>query len=1127
MKTFRLTITRLLISGICYSQTTVKKITGLIILVLFSTTINSQPVDNGMIKSISQNWANSHNLNPEITNIICKTRNDAPLLYIVNFEKGWVMISADESLKPILGFSFDTNYSEDNEADAIKSLFEFYSSVKNENIINNIKYTTERDLLLSGNLKSAKNIEEVEPLLPVNWAQYWPYNAYCPIDNDPDLPDYLNGHHNTSCGPTAFAQVLRHWRYPVHGTGYHNYSYTDYGLVEANFETEYYNWENMPVSLEYDDSESTYKDIATLMFHVGVSVDNSYSSGGGLNQYSSAAVQYFGYSPTCEVLYRDDFTNTEWHSIFKNDLDNERPIMMSGCSEGSAEPWENGVHYGHYFVCDGYYGEDFYHINWGWQGSGNGYFPLFSLGDYIYQNNALIGLEPNYKKKELVLNDSYTVDDSTIVLLHFDGDLINQSSLSSNPNEHGTISFTDNSELGLGKCLYINNTNQDNQSFLDIADNNSLDLSGDWTIEMWFKPKSFGDEWYEKFTLINKPGDNENFDSNYSVYFLPTSDWNAKSLLCSYFPSVQIDNNPARISTDRNFLELDKWYHFSYIRNTTDKTLKLIIHNSNKELIHYQSRHYCDEVSSQPLLNANPLLIGSSNEANTYFDGYIDELRISNVVRKFEITSNELTILAPNGGENMQPGSVQQISWSCVNIDNLKIEYTADNGQSWTEIIATIPASTGSYNWTLPEIDSDKCKIKLTDVSDVNVYVKNKSAFSIQPYDLTINTPAGGNYYIPGTSTTITWESTPVSNIKIEYTSDNGGNWTEIAANINASLGSYDWIIPNTVSSQCKIKITDITNAAVFDESDNTFDIGSVNNAGGPYAVDDNTVVLLHFEGDLINQSPLSDDGISQGTGNSYGQDTPLNQGMSLNVDGSSYIAVPHNDNLNLSENWTIEAWIKLTEYRGYPNDPYILRKPGDTDNYWANYAIGVVEAWGNVFHGFYYPGDNVRTNVTNITTALNKWYHVAFIRDITNSSISITVRDENWEIVSSTSNTFTDDNVLLSSQDIRIGENFNGYIDELRVSNIVRNFENTGTGISENTLGDLISMYPNPASNTIIISSPKVIDLSILNVAGQKVIEKRNFLNENIDVSTLKKGIYIVTFVSKKEIASKKLIVK
>ena len=716
-------------------------------ILLFPTFIFSNTINNEEAVSISQNWASSHNLNPEIKNVICKMADDEPLLYIFNFEEGWVMISADEYLQPVLGFSFDSNYFEENESDAIKSLFDSYNLAQKENRANDIRFAAEWESIRSGEYGTAKSTEGVEPLVPVTWHQAWPFNAYCPLDDD--MPENCNGHHNTSCGPTAFAQILRYWRHPVHGTGYHSYTYDDpgfalLGFVEADYQSTYYNWENMPASLDFDDPEPVYTDIATLMQNIGVSVDGAWSSGAGIHQYTSAAVKYFDYSPSCEVYYWGDFTSEEWHSIFRNELDNGRPIMMAGTHE-------NG---GHYFVCDGYYGDDFYHINWGWGPGGSGYYPLYELSYYTVGNWALIGLEPNYQNKNLILSDPYNVDDNTVVLLHFDGDVTNQSTLSGNPTSHGALAFVDNSELGLGQSLYLDNSNQSNRAYLDIADNSNLDLSGDWTIEMWFKPSSFGEYSSERYTLLSKPGDNDNFKSNYSMYIVPTSHWSTpKGLNCSYYPTVPPEDYEAWTSTDRDFLELDNWYHISFIRNSTTNTLKTVIHNSDRELIHYSSK--ATETASPPLLNSNPLFIGSSNQSNTYFDGYIDELRISNVIREFETTSNEFTLLSPNGGEKWDLGTTQQIRWTCVNIAHLRIEYSADDEQTWHEIISSVAASTGSYTWVLPDINSDKCKVKLTDVTNPDVYIKSRSNFQIgdellnSVYDIQYTTAPGSDGTYP------------------------------------------------------------------------------------------------------------------------------------------------------------------------------------------------------------------------------------------------------------------------------------------------------------------------------------------------------------------------------------------
>lgn len=209
---------------------------------------------------------------------------------------------------------------------------------------------------------------------------------------------------------------------------------------------------------------------------------------------------------------------------------------------------------------------------------------------------------------------------------------------------------------------------------------------------------------------------------------------------------------------------------------------------------------------------------------------------------------------------------------------------------------------------------------------------------------------------------------------------------------------------------------------------------------GGPYTTDANTILLMHFDGDLSNNSALSGNGMPLGSGISYSSNSPTNFDQCLNLDGSSYVTFPHNVNLNLGGDWTIEAWIKITAFNS-STQSIIVRKPGDSDDYNANYNFELHPWWGNVLNGFYFSNDSTRINVTDISPTLNQWYHVAFIKDVSNSKISIIVHDENGNQVSSSSQNYFGNDVLLSSKDLRIGEKFDGFIDELRISNVVRSF--------------------------------------------------------------------------------------
>ncbi len=91
---------------------------------------------------------------------------------------------------------------------------------------------------------------------------------------------------------------------------------------------------------------------------------------------------------------------SEWTELIYNNLKNVGPIVMNGQSPSQG---------GHSFVCDGYDGEGLYHINWGWNGSGNGYFALNALAyDYVdittgqsmkdgfnYHQDMIVGMRPD------------------------------------------------------------------------------------------------------------------------------------------------------------------------------------------------------------------------------------------------------------------------------------------------------------------------------------------------------------------------------------------------------------------------------------------------------------------------------------------------------------------------------------------------------------------------------------------------------------------------------------------------------------------------------------------------------------------------------------------------------------
>ncbi len=96
-----------------------------------------------------------------------------------------------------------------------------------------------------------------------------------------------------------------------------------------------------------------------------------------------------------------------------------------------------------------------------------------------------------------------------------------------------------------------------------------------------------------------------------------------------------------------------------------------------------------------------------------------------------------IAMSAPNAGSVWRAGTIRRIEWSALDVDNVKIEYSIDSGQTWQMISDTVTADLGSFEWTVTAIASNNFVIKITDIECDSVYVKSP-AFTVFTYPETI-----------------------------------------------------------------------------------------------------------------------------------------------------------------------------------------------------------------------------------------------------------------------------------------------------------------------------------------------------------------------------------------------------
>lgn len=321
---------------------------------------------------------------------------------IYNFDNGYVVISTDSRIEPILGYSDNGPFDMQNIPAGLGDMLHSYCDeiaviCQNSSLENEYLQNKWNKLITNSYQPNYRSTNSVSPLIGNNnWQQNNGYNYYCPSDNDGPA-----GHAYVGCVALAMGQVIHYWQYPEHGIGTHSYecnhsssqagNYPDYGTLTADFEHTYYDYSMMPNYLTSSTPSNQILPIAKLLYHCGVSVEMFYGPQASMafhQDIADALETYFAYD-TCKTLYKSSHEST-WDSLLRDDLDSSRPIIYCAyANEG-----------GHEFVCDGYNAQGYFHFNWGWGGYANGYFAVNNMNPGSYNFNSSHGIIANIHPKE-------------------------------------------------------------------------------------------------------------------------------------------------------------------------------------------------------------------------------------------------------------------------------------------------------------------------------------------------------------------------------------------------------------------------------------------------------------------------------------------------------------------------------------------------------------------------------------------------------------------------------------------------------------------------------------------------------------------------------------------------------
>lgn len=291
---------------------------------------------------------------------ITKRAEGQPAVYVFGqgVDRGYIVVSADDSTTPLLGYSDYGTFPDAEEE--LPDGFRYWLGSLAEQVAFNSRHG------LRTSFRAETQRDNIEPLVATKWNQSAPYNNLCPVQN--------NQRCVTGCVATAMSQVLKYYEYPTKGIGTYSYEWNNNGTkttLSFDYGSTTFDWANMTDTYDSNSTAAQQTAVATLMKACGVAVDMNYtyqSSGAQSWKVGRAYIEQFGYDKGLRYLQRDYYTIPEWEDMIYDNLKNYGPVTYGGQSNDG----------GHEFVCDGYQ-NGYFHINWGWGGMSDGYFLITAL----------------------------------------------------------------------------------------------------------------------------------------------------------------------------------------------------------------------------------------------------------------------------------------------------------------------------------------------------------------------------------------------------------------------------------------------------------------------------------------------------------------------------------------------------------------------------------------------------------------------------------------------------------------------------------------------------------------------------------------------------------------------------
>jgi len=345
------------------------------------------------------------------------TTNTAATLYRVDLApRGYVIVSADRGLPPVIGFSATSALdlapvpgvppAAPGPARALRTLLEAEGAACRSVLARRPAprpaggrrglAAQAWDELSNPSAPDAFVLDDggagvVGPLLDSSWSQWRHFNSGYPLDPEPGTG--YDGRAPAGCIPLVGAALAHFYAWPPYGReGDVHVDTNDENLIDGRFPgifVDPYAWADMQNAYDpwSEEPAAAVAAVSEIIYEIGIAagVDyGSFSRGGTsatMNDLAAALHARF-YFEKGTLLKRSDGAAT-FDAAVQSEILAGRPVPAS-------------VPY-HAVIVDGYMedlGSDYYHINYGWAGINDGWYLLSNINSNSLRN-AILGVRPS------------------------------------------------------------------------------------------------------------------------------------------------------------------------------------------------------------------------------------------------------------------------------------------------------------------------------------------------------------------------------------------------------------------------------------------------------------------------------------------------------------------------------------------------------------------------------------------------------------------------------------------------------------------------------------------------------------------------------------------------------------